>query len=153
MIKFPQWPNEAHFSEPFQSKPCTYLQIRNLGIRLLERVLLPFYFQFRASKHLFALDFPNMISLPMVPSTCFLFIALLFPNHTIAQAGQLSFFFDVSCTKPSTALPRASLELSTCLVPIGAYGLVINVYPACPDGKSASMIMYAVLSMNTNFST
>jgi hypothetical protein len=86
-----------------------------------------------------------MILLRVVPRICSVLIVLLFPSHTIAQAGELSFFLDPDCYQPSTALPKASVELSTCLVPIGAYSLVIDVYPACPNGGTASMIMYAFL--------
>jgi hypothetical protein len=70
-----------------------------------------------------------------------LLILLLLTSQTIAQAGKLALFYDPDCTEPSTVLPTVSLGLSTCMIPVGAYGLVIDSYPPCPNGGSASMIM------------
>jgi hypothetical protein len=70
-----------------------------------------------------------------------LFILLLLTSQTIAQDGKLALFYDASCSEPSTVLPTVSLGLSTCMIPVGAYGLVIDSYPPCSNGGSASMIM------------
>jgi len=82
----------------------------------------------------------NMVLFRVAPNLYSL-ILLILPCYTVAQAGGLSFFLDISCLEPSTVLPKVSVDLSTCIVPISATSLVINVYPACPDGLSPSLIM------------
>jgi hypothetical protein len=77
----------------------------------------------------------------VVPIICFFPILLLLPAHTHAEAAELVLFFDASCTKASTVLLGVSLDLSTCMVPIGIYGLVIDRYLACPNGSTANLIM------------
>ena len=82
-----------------------------------------------------------MALLSVVPITCFFPIFLLLRAHTLAEAGELVLFFDASCTKASTVLLRVSLDLSTCMVPVGVYGLVIDRYLACPNGSTANLII------------
>jgi hypothetical protein len=76
----------------------------------------------------------------VVPIICFFPIFLLLPAHTLAEAGELV-LFDASCNKASTVLSKVSLDLSTCMVPVGVYGLVIDIYPAFPNGRTANLIM------------
>jgi hypothetical protein len=71
----------------------------------------------------------------VVPITCFFPVLLLLRAHTLAEAGELVLFLVASCTKASTVLLRVSLDLSTCMVPIGIYGLVIDRYIACPNAS------------------
>jgi len=77
----------------------------------------------------------------VVPIICFFPILLLLPAHTLAEAAELVLFFDASCTKASTVLLRVSLDLSTCMVPVGVYGLVIDRHLACPNGSTVNLIM------------
>jgi hypothetical protein len=66
---------------------------------------------------------------------------ILLSSCTSALPGELSFFLDAYCDKASTVLPIAKLELGTCLVPVGVYGLKVNTVPPCPNDGSASLVM------------
>ena len=76
-------------------------------------------------------------------------LLLLSPHLSLAQDGEVALYLDPSCDQVSPLAPTVSLALSTCLVPLAAYGLAIKSYPPCPNGN-ASLIMYKDTSCSRN---
>ena len=58
-----------------------------------------------------------------------------------SQSGQIAQFLDDECTHKSLIYPTVSLDLDTCLVTSGAYGLLPQLVPACNTG-SAKLQVY-----------
>lgn len=90
----------------------------------------------------------TMTSFRVMRSICFFFILTLLPYQTTAQ-GKLALYLDFDCKTPSELAPSVSLPLSTCLVPVGAVSIAIELLPSCGSG-TASMIMYEDTSCARN---
>ncbi|KAI4240235.1 MAG: hypothetical protein L6R40_005264 [Gallowayella cf. fulva] len=58
-----------------------------------------------------------------------------------APSGSLNVYLDFSCMRPSVLNPKVSVPLNTCLVSPNAYGMAVQVLPACATG-TASLDMY-----------
>ena len=82
-----------------------------------------------------------MKSSRLLPNLYSLFILGLLPSQTIAQ-GKLALFSDWYCQTPTRVNPTTSLALSTCLIPIGADSIAIDLLPACDNGNKSQMVMY-----------
>ena len=75
-----------------------------------------------------------MLSLYVHHAFCiFLFI---FTTLVQSQSGQIAQFLNYECTHESVINPTVPLDLDTCLVTSGAYGLVPQRVPACNAGNA-----------------
>jgi len=83
---------------------------------------------------------PNLLVLRSVSFALIILVGLL-PHRTLAQ-GKLALYLDFDCKTPSQLQPSVSLPLSTCLAPVGAVSVAIQLLPKCNNGATASLIMY-----------
>ena len=68
---------------------------------------------------------------------------LSFLISTAFAQGKIAQFLDFDCRDTSSVNPTVSLPLDTCLVTIGAGGVVVQVLPACLTGSaSATLQLY-----------
>ena len=75
-----------------------------------------------------------MLSLYVHHALCI--VLLISTTLAQSQSGQIAQFLNYECTQQSLINPTVPLDLDTCLVTSGAYGLVPQRVPACNTGNA-----------------